>query len=110
MPGRPVAGGPGGEPRSGAARARPEAGGQGALPRNGPSDFQQMVDRAPILTLGELKSGEALIVLSTEGVTPSEVTAIVVLAGVEPILAAQPEGSEQMVLGPWSMGMGEEEP
>jgi len=69
-----------------------------------------MVDRAPVLSLEELKSGEALIVVSTEGAKPFEVTAIVMLAGVEPILAAQPSGSEQMVLGPWSMGMGEGTP
>jgi hypothetical protein len=66
-----------------------------------------MIERAPALALSELKPGDALIVLSTEGVKPSEVTAITVLAGVEPILAAQPKGSEQMVLGPWNMGMGE---
>lgn len=69
-----------------------------------------MVDRAPVLSLEELKPGEALIVVSTEGAKPSEVTAIVMLAGVEPILAAQPAGSEQMVLGPWSMGTGQGEP
>ena len=95
---------------SGAAAARAEARERGGAPGNGPSDFQQMVDRAPVLSLEELKSGEALIVVSTEGAKPFEVTAIVMLAGVEPILAAQPSGSEQMVLGPWSMGMGEGTP
>jgi hypothetical protein len=35
------------------------------------------------------------------------VTAIIVLAGVELILAAQPKGSDQMVLGPWTMSAGE---
>jgi hypothetical protein len=54
-----------------------------------------------------LKSGEALMVLSTEGAISAEVTAIIVLAGVEPILAAQPKGSDQMVLGPWNMSAGE---
>ena len=48
------------------------------------------------------------MVLSTEGANPSEVTAIIVLAGVEPILAAQPKGSEEMVLGQWNMGGGAE--
>jgi hypothetical protein len=114
MPERPQGdspGGPrGGGPPSGATPARREAGGPGGGPRNGPPDFQQMLERAPALTLGELKPGEALIVVSTEGAKPSEVTAIIVLAGVEPILAAQPGGSDQMVLGPWSMSMGEGTP
>ena len=67
-----------------------------------------MIERAPAFALDELKPGDALIVLSTEGAKPAEVTAITVLAGVEPILAAQPAGSEQMVLGPWNMGAGGE--
>jgi TusA-related sulfurtransferase len=67
-----------------------------------------MLDRAPALALGDLKPGDALMVLSTESATSSEVTAIIVLAGVEPILAAQPKGSEQMVLGHWNWGGGGE--
>lgn len=70
------------------------------------SNVEQEIERAPVLTLGELKGGEALIVLSTEGAKSSEVTAILVLAGVEPILAARPKGSDQVVIGPWSLGKG----
>jgi hypothetical protein len=66
-----------------------------------------MLERTPPFTLGELNPGDALIVLSTEGAKASEVTAIVLLAGVEPILAAQPKGRDQMMLGPWNMSMGE---
>jgi len=110
-PGPPQGGGPGGwrqdRQRSGAMPDRPQGGERGGGPRNGPSDFQQMIERTSPLALSELKPGDALIVLSTEGVKPAEVTAITVLAGVEPILAAQPKGSEQMVLDPWNMGMGE---
>ena len=65
-----------------------------------------MLDRTPPLKLDELKPGDALIVVSTEGADPSQITAIVLLAGVEPILAAQPKGSNQMILGQWNMGMG----
>jgi len=90
------------------ASGRPEGGGAGGWRGNGPPDFQQMLERTPALALNELKPGDALIVLSTEGARPSEVTAITVLAGVEPILASQPEGSDQMMLGPWNMGMGGE--
>ena len=68
-------------------------------------EVEQMLERAPALDLGELKPGDALIVVSTEGAKPSEVTAIDILADVEPILAARPKGSNQAVLGSWSLGM-----
>jgi len=67
-------------------------------------DVQQMLEHAPALDLGELKPGDPLIVVSTEGAKPSEVTAIEILADVEPILAARPKGSNQAVLGSWSLG------
>jgi hypothetical protein len=76
------------------------------MQRGGPRDFQQMLDRMPALTLSELKPGQPLIVVSTEGAKPSEVTAIAILTGVEPILAARPKGSSEMILGPWNMSMG----
>lgn len=90
-----------------AAPGGSRAGGSEGGPRNGAPDFQQMLERAPAFTLAELKPGDALIVVSTKGINPAEVTAITVLAGVEPILAAQPKGSEEMELGPWNMSMGE---
>ncbi|HEV2351223.1 MAG TPA: hypothetical protein VG028_15400 [Terriglobia bacterium] len=95
-------GGPNGQNGEGGARLGRPGGGFGA----GPRDFNQMLDRTPPLKLDELKAGDALIVVSTEGANPAQVTAIVLLAGVEPILAAQPKGSKQMVLGQWNMGMG----
>jgi len=110
MPGRPAAGSPGSGPAAGGMSGRPPNGGPGGAPGNGPADFQQMIERAPPLALSELKPGDALIVLSTEGATTSEVTAITVLSGVEPILAARPKGSTDVVLGPWNMGMGESGP
>jgi len=114
LAGQPQGGGPRGGlgqgPPSSSTPRGPQGGGPGGGPGNGPPDLQQMLERTPPLTLGELKPGDALMVLSTEGAKPSEVTAIIVLAGVEPILAARPAGSEQMLLGPWSMSMGEGEP
>lgn len=112
---------PGGRPQGNAER--PEGRAEGSAPPGGqaggrgpggpgggfggpPRDFNQMLDRTPALKLDELKAGEALIVVSTEGADPSKVTAIVLLAGVEPILAAQPKGSNQVNLGQWNMGMG----
>ena len=69
-------------------------------------DSEQLIERAPVLPLAEIKNGEPLIVLSTQGTKSSEVTAILVLAGAEPILAGHPKGSEQVAIGPWSLGKG----
>ncbi len=77
----------------------------GSEPGGEPLDVEQMLEHAPALNLGELKPGDPLIVVSTEGAKPSEVMAIDILAGVEPILAARPKGSNQAVLGSWSLGM-----
>jgi hypothetical protein len=77
----------------------------GSEPGDEPLDVQQMLERAPALDLGELKPGDPLIVVSTEGAKPSEVMAIDILAGVEPILAARPKGSNQAVIGSWRLGM-----
>lgn len=121
MPGGPGAqgGGPGGPPGAGpggAAFQRPPGGGPGQGPGGGsrqmtgmgrgPRNFQQMLERTPAFSLSDLKAGDALIVVSTEGAKPSEVTAIVMLTGVEPILEARPRGSNEVNLGPWNMTMG----
>ena len=77
----------------------------GGEPGAEPLDVQQSLERAPALDLAELKPGDPLIVVSTEGAKTSEVMAIDILAGVEPILAARPKGNNQVVLGSWSLGM-----
>jgi hypothetical protein len=71
------------------------AGGQGG----GGGDPQQMLNRAPAIQLADLQKGEAVMVVSTEGA--QEVSAITLLAGVEPLLQA-PES--QNLLSNWSMG------
>jgi hypothetical protein len=93
-----------------------QSGGRGAYgPPGGPSgmqrggrlgNFKQMLDHMPPLAISELKPGDPLIVVSTEGSQPGEVTAIAVLSGVEPILEARPKGSEEVRLGPWNMSIG----
>ncbi len=69
-------------------------------------NFEQMLQQMPALSLIDLKTGEPLIVVSTEGAKPNQVTAIAVLSGVEPILRARPKGSKEVVLGPWNMSVG----
>ncbi len=91
---------------AGNAPAKSPDHGPDGQPRHG--DIQAVIEHTPPLTLDELKPGEPLIVVSTEGSKPSEVTAIMVLAGVEPILAAQPKGSKEMVLKQWNLAINDD--
>ena len=71
-----------------------------------PGDMQQMLERMPAIKLEDLKPGDAIIVSSTEGADPTQVTAITLVAGVEPILSATPGGSQRaMMLGSWNLDM-----
>ena len=76
-------------------------GGQWPGPNGGPEggDPQQMLNRAPAIQLADLQKGEAVMLVSTEG--DSEVTAITLLAGVEPLLQAP--AASQSLLSNWSM-------
>jgi hypothetical protein len=51
-------------------------------------DPARAVERAPVITLAELKNGDALMINSSVGEDPSKVTAITLVAGVEPLLTA----------------------
>ena len=48
-------------------------------------DLQQIISRMPAATISDLQKGDAVMLVGTEA-TSSEVTAITLLAGVEPIL------------------------
>jgi hypothetical protein len=77
-------------------------GGGGAGGARG-GDLQQMLERTPKITLADLKAGDAIIVSSTEGSMPNQITAITLVSGVEPILTAP--GRKDMALGSWSLDM-----
>jgi hypothetical protein len=99
----PAAGGPAGGPPAG-GRPGGQGGGPGGMRGGGMPDFQQIVERMPAFHLDELKPGDALIVASTRGADAGQVTAITILAGVEPILTI-PASRQAMVLGNWSLDM-----
>jgi hypothetical protein len=97
---------------NGAAAGAPPAGRPpGSGPRGaGSGDLEQMLERMPTLDLAELRSGDALIISSTKGAEPDKITAITLLAGVEPILTSAPKGRQGMILGNWNLGgMGAEQ-
>jgi hypothetical protein len=68
-------------------------------------DLQDMLERMPQLKLDELKPGDAIMLSATNGADPSSVTAINVLAGVEPLLTAAPKGGQQ-IFGNWNFDIG----
>ena len=71
------------------------------MARRGTPDFQQILNRMPKTQISDLQKGDAVMIVSTQGSTSGEVTAITLLAGVEPILEAPGGG---MQLSPWSLG------
>ena len=66
----------------------------------GGGDPQQILNHAQVIQLTDLKKGDAVMVVSTDGA--SEVTAVTLLAGVEPLLESP--AATQSLLNNWSMG------
>ncbi len=95
--------------QSDAAAARPA--GSGAGPNRsgagGSSDLSQVVPRLPKVALSSLKAGEAVMVVGSGAPSSGSITAITLLSGVEPLLAASPSGTSSFNLSPWSIGGGE---
>ena len=78
----------------------------GAARQGGPPDLQQMLNRMPAVTIADLRKGDAVLIVTTQGTANGGGTAITLLSGVEPILQAAPSGSQAMMLAPWSLGGG----
>ncbi|HEX5433361.1 MAG TPA: hypothetical protein VFY05_03930 [Candidatus Angelobacter sp.] len=91
-----------------AARFRQRGGGEfarrgaGGARAGGSPDFQQMINRLPALTLSGLKKDEAVMIVSTPGAGNSEVTAITLLSGVEPILTSNTSEAAALLNG-WNL-------
>jgi Cu/Ag efflux protein CusF len=99
---------PAGAPPAGAPGAAPTGppGAPGSMGSGRGGDMQQMLEHMPAIKLADLKPGDAIIVSSTEGADPGQVTAITLVAGVEPILTAAPAGSQRArMLGSWNLDM-----
>jgi hypothetical protein len=101
------ANGGGGSAAGGSAAGGAGGGGQrgGGAGGGGRADFQQLVNRLPAATITDFQKGDAVLVVSTQGTDTGGVTAITLLGGVEPMLAAAAGVSGQAVtLSPWSLG------
>jgi hypothetical protein len=65
-----------------------------------------MLERLPQVPIAELKPGDALIISSTNGADRLNLTAISIVAGVEPVLASAPRQAGAVNLGAWSFDIG----
>jgi hypothetical protein len=92
-------GGAGGAAGGGAPGGR---GGRGA----GGGDLSGAIARAPSITINDLQKGDALMIVSTEGTPAGAVTAVMLVAGVEPILQAAPDAGSTITLPAWNIGAG----
>jgi hypothetical protein len=86
---------PGGTSRQGAG------GGQGGQR----GDLSQLLQRTPTVQLSDLRKGDAVMIVATQG-TSSSATAVTLLAGVEPLLTASPAASQSMFSASWNLGGG----
>ncbi|HEU4769787.1 MAG TPA: hypothetical protein VFS77_20635 [Pyrinomonadaceae bacterium] len=117
-PGGPGGGAPGGAapggsaaggqaPQGGQAQARPQGGGQGGPggPGGGPGgpggrggfNINEMLERLPVISAADVKVGDTIIVSSTQGVDPTRLTAISLVAGADTLLAMlapRPQGGQ----------------
>jgi hypothetical protein len=92
--------------RGGEGAAAPPPGmGRGGMGGGRGGDVGQMLDNLPAMPLSELKPGDAIMVSTTQGTDPGRVTAIMLLAGVEPLLTASPTATRDIMSG-WNLGGG----
>jgi co-chaperonin GroES (HSP10) len=103
--------GQGGQAGSGGhadSAAAPAAGaGQGHGSGSAGMDLSQMLGRLPTGSLQDLHPGEAVMLVASPSSAGDSLTAVTLLSGVEPILAATPGNSPAMTLSPWNVGGGE---
>jgi len=94
-----ASGGPGGQGGIGGP-----PGGPGGARSGGSPDFQRLLNRMPTATLADLKKGDAVMIVASQGAETGGVTAITLLSGVEPILTASPSASQALFSGSWNLG------
>jgi hypothetical protein len=89
----------------GAGRGFGGPGGPGGPGGGRGGDIGQILDHAPAITLTDLKAGDAVMVKTTAGSGSGPGTAVMLIAGVEPILTAAPNSTRDIMSG-WNLGGG----
>jgi len=98
---------PAGGTGAGPAAQRPgEANPANGARAGGAHDFQRILNRMPPVTLNEVHKGDALMIVATEGTAQVPSTVIILLSGVEPILAAASPQQASTILSPWNLSTG----
>jgi hypothetical protein len=100
--GAPTGGAPGGPGGQSGFGGPP--GGPGGARAGGAPDFQRLLNRMPTATLADLKKGDAVMIVASQGTDTGGATAITLLSGVEPILTASPSASQALFSGSWNLG------
>ncbi|HXM49108.1 MAG TPA: hypothetical protein VN956_14795 [Pyrinomonadaceae bacterium] len=84
-------GAPGQGQAQGQAQQRPQGaspgGPQGAGPGRGGMNMADLLERLPIISIKDLKVGDTIIMSSLQGADPTQLTAISLVTGIEPLLA-----------------------
>jgi hypothetical protein len=99
----------GGRPSGAAPNGGPGANGAGAYGANGGGraggDISQMLERLPKISVSELKPGDAVVISGGTGEDKTHMTAVNVIAGVEPLFASAPprQGRSSDALGMWNL-------
>ena len=89
--------------RNGAGGAASAGAGAG---RRAGMDLSRMLSRLPTETLAELKTGDAVMIVASQGRADS-LTAITMLSGVEQLLSSTAAGAQPLTLSPWTLGVPE---
>ncbi len=76
---------------------------QAGAPQQPRGDLATLLQRAPSVTLADLKKGDAVMVVASQG-TPGAATAITLLAGVEPLLEGSSTASRDVFSASWNLG------
>jgi hypothetical protein len=68
-------------------------------------DLSQMLERLPKIPVSELQAGDAVVISGGAGEDKTHMTAVNVIAGVEPLFASAPprQGRSSDALGMWNL-------
>jgi uncharacterized membrane protein YgcG len=103
-------GGPGGADGAGGGGGRGAGGGGGGRGGGGGGgramDPSKLLEQQPNIQLSDLKAGDPVVVTGSAANDMSKLTAMTLVAGVEPILRAAPQNGPDPLGGSWNLGDG----